>query len=114
MLKHIRKSCGLDGPKEKPKKASGATIEDPLDTEAAGFLYEQDWSHLQGALRATEICYSLLKRIEAFEVTVREKVPFFHFRLVSICREKNPPLLSTAFEDKAGHSGRTTESRSRC
>jgi hypothetical protein len=75
-LKHIRKSCGLDIAKEKQRKHGG---EETLDSEPPVLfeLYEQDWSHLQGAVRSMEICYSFLKKVEAFEAVFRDRVCLF-------------------------------------
>ena len=80
LLRHIRKSCGLDGPKDKPRKQQ--VSEEGFEEEPLLSFYQQDWSHLQGALRVTEICYTLAKKIEVFESGLREKVLCSSFVLI--------------------------------
>jgi len=88
LISYMRTNCGLGEVKDwmhlsnsynDPSKLPfGSETESQIQPQALNVnpvaIYNQDWSHLQAALRMLEICFSMKKKINSFENTLREKI----------------------------------------
>jgi len=75
LLKHMRKSCGMEFGAEAPSNLRRDRSKDFQDDEfEESPSYEQNWSHFHGALKVYELCFRISEKAQAFEQKVREKV----------------------------------------